>query len=79
MMQKAQEIYDNTIIDFYKYDKNEYAMNKVLKKSELKVKDKNEAKVIETSFKEVPVESNESDGKQEKEDVASDLVKQKQN
>lgn len=77
MMQKAQEIYDNTIIDFYKYDKNEYAMNKVLKKSELK--DKNEAKVIETSFKEVPVESNESDGKQEKEDVASDLVKQKQN
>lgn len=32
LMQKAQEIYDNTIIDFYDYDKESYTMNEKAKK-----------------------------------------------
>ena len=30
-MERAQEVYDNTIIEFYNYDKENYAMNKCAK------------------------------------------------
>lgn len=58
MNKKAQQVYDETIIEFYKYDKNSYSVSKIAKKAEDKDADLSQTKTEINASQEQEINSN---------------------
>lgn len=58
MNKKAQQVYDETIIEFYKYDKNSYSVSKIAKKVEDKDADLSKTKTEINASQEQEINSN---------------------